>query len=527
MEHLAGVVGGLGLFIFGMRFLTENLKKLASRRLRQTVRRWTANRFAALLWGVFAGVVTQSMAALTFITVGVLRSRLLTMRGALATILGGRLGMTALVMIVTFDIKTVALCTVGVASAVMVAERLSNYRAVAASFLGGAMVVLGLVLLEEAAAPLADQPWFRDMVEGTGSSPALAFLVAALLAFAVQSTGAVSIVGISLATVGVISVDQAIMTIYGSFIGSGAVIYLLSANLTGRSRQLAMYVVILNALICAALVPLLYAELHLGVPSMKALVSATGLDPARQLALVYVVMALIPLPVMLAGLGLSVRVLERLWPVSEIDELSRTEFILPQVSSDAETSLMLADLEQKRAFGMLPRYFDLVRRNEDVGPLRDALRTVLSETGEFLTDLEVLHPMRAVEDRNALLNRQKLLSWLADAMAVMGAGLLGLGDRPVLQRFRSSLCEGVDGAFLAVADAMESGDRRSWDLANRLIDDRGELMGRIRSRYLESDPAAHRRDSANLMSITNTTEEIFFLLSKLVEDFDPYPRDEA
>ena len=88
-----------------------------------------------------------------------------------------------------------------------------------------------------AAAPLAEQPWFRDMLERTGDSLALAFLVAAILTFIVQSSSAVTVFGISLAAVGLISVDQAIMIMYGSLIGSGAIFYVLSAGLTGRSRQ--------------------------------------------------------------------------------------------------------------------------------------------------------------------------------------------------------------------------------------------------------------------------------------------------
>ena len=50
-ELVAGIAGGLGLFIVGMWFLTENLKALASRRLRRIAGRWTANPFSALLWG--------------------------------------------------------------------------------------------------------------------------------------------------------------------------------------------------------------------------------------------------------------------------------------------------------------------------------------------------------------------------------------------------------------------------------------------------------------------------------------------
>ena len=117
MELLAGVVGGLGLFIVGMWFLTENLKKLASRRLRRNAQRWTTNPLAALFWGLLGGGITQSMSALTFIAVSILRSRLITLKGALAMILGGGVGVTGLVMIATFDIKMLALYVVGIAGA--------------------------------------------------------------------------------------------------------------------------------------------------------------------------------------------------------------------------------------------------------------------------------------------------------------------------------------------------------------------------------------------------------------------------
>ena len=465
MELLAGVVGGLGLFIVGMWFLTENLKKLASRRLRRNAQRWTTNPLAALFWGLLGGGITQSMSALTFIAVSILRSRLITLKGALAMILGGSVGLTGLVMIATFDIKMLALYVVGIAGAAVATERLSKFRAIAGSFLGGGMVILGLVLVREAAAPLADEPWFRDLMLGTGNSMVLAFFVAALLTFIVQSSGAVSVFGISLAAVDIISVDQAIMIVYGSFVGSSAIIYVLSANLRGRSRQLAMYMVIHNLLVCAVTIPLHYAEVYLDVPLMKALISATGFDLSQQLALVYLIPSVVPVPILIAGLGVSSRILERLWPASEIDELSRTEFIHDRASVDVETSLMLVDLEQRRVFRMLSGYFELVRQNKDVGPLRDVSRTVLSEINEFLTDLHTLHPMQGVEGRNALMNRQKLLSWIADATGVMCAALVKLGDRPSLKQFQENICEGVDSVFLSLDSAMESDDRLSWDIA--------------------------------------------------------------
>ena len=526
-ELLGGVAGGLGLFFVGMWLLTENLKKLASRRLRQIAHRWTANRYSALLWGTLAGGVTQSMSALTFIVVSILRSRLVSTEGALAMILGGSVGVTTLVLIVTFDIKMASLYVLGIAGAVLVSERLSKFRPIAASFFGGAMIILGLVLLKEAAAPLAEQPWFRDMVEGTGDSLILAFLVAALLTFVVQSSGAVSIFGISLAAVGVVTIDQAIIIIYGSFIGSSAILYVLSARLTGRSRQAVMYMVFYNLLICAVAVPLLYCEIHLDIPSMKAWVLTFDLDLDQQLALVYLTLAVFLMPMMLAGLGISGRVLERLWPASEIDELSRTQFIHDHASVDVETSLVLVDLEQRRVFRMLSQYFDLVRRRKGVEPLRGASRTVLSEIDEFLSDLQTLHPMQGVENRNALVNRQKLLSWLEDALAAKCEALLELAGRSSLDEFRTSILEGVDSVFLSLVDAMDADDGMSWHLASRLTGDRSELMRKIRVHYLDLDSPLRKVEMINVLLITNAVEEVFFLLSKIEADFNPFSAEES
>ena len=522
-ELFAGVAGGLGLFIVGMWFLTENLKTLASRRLRMSATRWTGNRFSALLWGALAGSVTQSMSAMTFIVVSILRSGLITTQGALALILGGCLGVTALVVIVSFDIKVVSLYVLGFSGAVLVSGRLSRFRPLAASFLGGAMIILGLALLKDAAAPLAEQPWFRDMLEGTGNSPALAFLVAALLTCIVQSSSAVSVFGISLAMVGVISVDQAIMIMYGSCIGSGAIVYLLSASLGGQSRQVAMYLVGYNALICAVLVPLLYCEIHFDIPLMKASVLAFDLELDQQLALVYVFLGAFLLPVMLAGLKWSAWILERLWPTSPADKLRRPRFIHDHASVDVDTSLVLVDLEQRRATGDLSQYFDAVRRGARIGPLRDSTRKLLSDITEFLDDLQTLRPMQRVEGRNYMRNRQKLLGWLEDALGVLCETLADIDDRAVLAQFRTTICESVDGVLLALVDAMESDDEISWDVARRLTGDRGEMMREIRTRYLERDPPLKNLELIHVLLITNSVEEAFFLFSKLENEFNPNP----
>ncbi|MDE0523525.1 MAG: Na/Pi symporter [Boseongicola sp.] len=526
-ELLAGIVGGLGLFIVGMWILTENLKALASRRLRVAAGRWTRNRFSAFAWGALAGAATQSMTAMTFIVVSILRSGLVTTRGALALVLGGTLGVSVLVVIVTFDIKVVSLYVLGLAGAAVASDRLAGFRPVAASFLGGAMIVLGLVLVKDAAAPLAEAPWFREMIDGTGDSLALAFLVAALLTFAVQSSSAVTIFGISLAAVGLLSVDQAIMIMYGSLIGSSAIVYALSAGLTGRSRQVSMYLVCYNVLICAVLVPLLYIEILLGVPLVKALALSLEFGLEQQLAAVYVFLCVFLLPVMLAGLGWSASVLQRLWPASASDALSRPRFLHDHASVDVETSVILVDLEQRRAMQDLSEYFEAVRRGERVWPLRAGMKKLLSEIAEFLDDLHERHPMHGIEEQNALRNRQKLLAWLEDSLGVMCETLADIDEQSAIGQLRRTICESVDGVLLALVDAAESGDPTDQAFAKRLTGDRGEMMRSLRTRFLQLDPPLRKFDLVNVLLVTNSVEEAFFLFAKIGKEFDPSPDDRA
>ena len=522
IELFGGAVGGLGLFVVGMWFLTENLKKLASRRLRRTAQRLTGHPFAAFCWGVLAGGATQSMTALVFIVVSILRSGLITTKTAFALTLGGGAGATLLVLIVTLDIRTASLFVLGIAGMAVATEAMSKYRSVSASFLGGAMIVLGLTLLKDAAAPLSGQPWFQDMLEWTGDSPALAFLVAAVLTAVVQSSGAVTVFGVSLAAVGVLTVDQAIMAIYGTFVGSCSIMYILSINLTGRSRQIAMYLVYWNLVLCTVALSLFYAELHLGVPSVKALILSLALELDQQLALVYVIVSIAPIPVLFLLLGPTTWLFERLWPVSSIDELSKAQFIYDHASVDIGTSAMLADLEQKRIFRMLSQYFEAVRQDSDLAPIRGACRNLLAEVAHFLDELHNTHPMQGVESRNMMMSRQKLLSWVENAVAAMCDALLELKDRPGLEKFRTDICEGMDAVFLSVADAMETEDEVSWSIAAQLLGDRGALMRGMRARYLELDSPLLNPEAMNVLFITNAVEETFFLMTKIEAEFNPH-----
>ncbi len=504
--------------MFGMWVLTENLKALAGRSLRRTVRRWTSSPLTALLWGALAGATTQSMSGLTFIVISVLRSRLLAIESALVVVLGGGFGVTMIVVVAAFDIRSAALCVIGLAAAVAVTERLTRYRTLATALFGGSLMVFGLVLLKDAAAPMAEAPWFREAMAGAGASLWLAFGVAALLTFIAQSSGAVSIFAISLATAGAISMDQVLMMIYGSFIGSGAIQYVLSTGLTGRSRQVAMFMILYNALICSIGVPWLLLEVHAGIPGLKALVTATILGPAQQMSAFYVILTMVLLPVLVPLRHRLARFLERQWPVSTVDGMSSMQFIHGHASVDAETSLTLVELEQRRLMGLLSQYFELVRRNEPLASTQAAILSIMGEIDEFLADLQKLHPTQGVERRNILMSRQKLLAWLEAALADVCQPLTVPGGSPLFRQFSNTVCEGVDTVVLLASDLFDEADPRSWNRLGQTLDDQVETIRGIRRRYVAGSPPLTDSEISTVTHVSNAVEGVFFLLSKLADD---------
>lgn len=520
IESIAGVLGGFGLFAVGLSLLSENLKAIADRRLRAVAKRWTGNRFTAYGWGALLGLISQSAAASTFVTVGLLRSGLVGTVNAFALLMGSYAGLTILVMVVTLNVEIVALYVLGLAGITIFGSRVASVRRTATAVFGGALMILGLVLLKEAAAPLAQQSWFGEAVAWARDSLWLIFVVSAVLTFIVQSTAVVCVIGVTLASVGVFGVNEALMLVYGSCAGSGAIVYVLSLNIRGRARQVAMYTVIDNLLVCLVFVPLLLLEVYFDIPLIRALILSVDLGLQQQLALVYVLVGVALAPFMLAVLDPVAKLLDRFWPATQAEQIGRTHFIQDRAIEDLSTSVVLADLEQRRILAMFPRYFESVRENAPPDDLREALTGVLSETQAFLAELSASGKTHAIEDRAALLIRQSLLVWFEERLTALCTALLWFETDASL---RTVIVESVDVVLICLIDAVETDDDDLWEALRHLTSERGEPMRKVREAYAGDERASsHGEAFGSVIAVTSAVEQVFLILGMLAQEFGKY-----
>ena len=525
---LGGILGGVGFVFMGMRLLSEHLKSLADRSLRQSAERWTHTRWSGYVWGVIAGAVTQTMPALTFVTVGMLKSGLLSTRRAFPILSGGNVGAVMLLLVVMFDIKLAVLYVLGALQfAAMIANKDRSARArfqtIATALFGMGMMIFGFVLLKDSVAPLAGYPWFQETVARSGSSLLLCLAVGVVLFLAMQSTGAVMISGISMAAVGILGIEQILLLHAGACIASSLSVFLFTMNLTGKARQVAMYQVLHNCVLCAIFVPLIFVEAHFDVPLFKAAILSSDLPLPQLLALYCVGANLTAGIVQLAGLGAVEKVVEKWWPTTEAEVLSKPQFIHDRALDDAQSSLRLADREQRRLLEILSRCLDAVRQGATPGPLHEAAKEVLNRIKEFLEDLAALYPDRSVDDHVPMLTRQRLLFWLDERVLELCRVLDAMPRQSALEAWRMGLVEGLDAVLLTLHDTLTTNDADSWELTVRLIDDRSELMHKMRSAHLKEESTLSQEEQAGVLRITSIAEHIFLLLSALTREYRQAP----
>ena len=522
-EVIGGILGGVGLLFVGMWLLSENLKVLVGPRLRMLASRLANNRFAGFGWGTLAGAITQSSPAVTFITISMLRSGLISSQQGYPIALGAQLGVGLILFIVTVDIRVVALFGLGVGGIVITRLNRDGYRELGAMLFGVAALLFGLVLIKESAAPLADQPWFQAGLEISTRSLLLSLVLGALLTFVVQALVPVVAFGVGLAAAQLVGVEQVVMYIYGSYLGLGISVLVLSSNLRGTARQLGMFWAFQCFFSVVVMVLLLYVEVYLDVPLVVAAVTALDIGLGPKMALAVILFGMPSRLVVLAAPNWTMRLFSRFWPASSEEEQSRPQYIHDQAMDDVETALDLAHLEQKRVLGMYSDYLNMARTRQSAASLKSSVQALNARIDEFLGELARQNPGQSSERHNAVLSRQKLITWLDEQFSAVPEFLLQLPEDSELDTFQMTIVEGTDAAFLMFLDALEDEEADSWEFVEQLMGDRRVLMQNIRERNLSATPEEDHLRQRIIVETTNAVENIFFLLAQLTRDY----RDES
>ncbi len=246
------VIGGLGVFLLGMRYLSDGIQAVASNQLRGLVSAVTNNRFVALGVGVIFTCLVQSSSITTVMVVGLVNSGVMTLLQAIGVIMGANIGTTITGWILVIKIGKYGLPLLGVSAMFYLFSRSERVKFVAMALMGIGMVFFGLELMKSGFKPIRSIPEFVDWFSFFEATTYLGVLKAAavgcMLTFLVQSSSATLAITMGLASTGVIDFQTAAALVLGENIGTTITAFLASLGASTNAKRAAYGHIVFNTI---------------------------------------------------------------------------------------------------------------------------------------------------------------------------------------------------------------------------------------------------------------------------------------
>ena len=238
-------LGGLGLFLIGMKNMGEGLELAAGNKLRNLLQKITSNKFIAMLVGTLVTAVIQSSSATDAMVVGFANAGLMELGQAIGVLFGAKIGTTVTSLLMAIDIKAFVPIFIFLGAIVITFSHKNNHKYYGQIAAGFGMLFLGLSLMSENLKWMGESSAFVSVADNL-SFPLLGILVGFVFTAIIQSSSASVGILMALAMAGVITdLNQAVFVIYGFNVGacSAAFISSLGANRTAKQIALSNFLI--------------------------------------------------------------------------------------------------------------------------------------------------------------------------------------------------------------------------------------------------------------------------------------------
>jgi len=249
-KMIFSLLGGLGIFLLGMRYMSDGIQKIAGASLKKLIKQVTNNRFLACIVGVILTMLVQSSSVTTVMAVGFVNSGIMALNQAIGVILGANIGTTITGWIIALKIGKWGLPILGIAAFVFLFSKKERVRYFAMAALGIGMIFAGLSLMKGGFKPMADVREFEEAFAYFNASTYFGILkcafVGCLLTVIVQSSSATLGITIALASTGAIPFEAAAALVLGENIGTTITAFLASLGASTSARRAAYFHIIFN-----------------------------------------------------------------------------------------------------------------------------------------------------------------------------------------------------------------------------------------------------------------------------------------
>ena len=318
MDMALTLIGGLGMFLYGMNVMGEGLQKAAGSKLKKIIEMLTSNVLMGVLVGTVVTGVIQSSSATTVMVVGFVNAGIMSLTQAIGVIMGANIGTTVTAQLVSFSLEDIAPIALGIGIVFYMFTSKEKTKQIAEILIGFGLLFIGMEFMKDSVAPLAENEAFKNTLLYLSKNPVLGIISGFAITGIIQSSSASMGMLIALASQGLVPLAAALPILYGDNIGTCVTSLLSSFGASRNAKRAAIMHLTFNV------IGTLLFMLVLNIPIM---VIVQYLDPentARQIANAHTLFNLINVIILLPFSKYIVKIAEKLVPVKE-DELTKEE----------------------------------------------------------------------------------------------------------------------------------------------------------------------------------------------------------
>ena len=409
---IAGLVGGLAMFLYGMNVMSGGLTKAAGGKLEAVLARVTEHKFIAYLFGVGVTAHVQSSSASTVMVVGLVNSGIMTLKQAVNVILGANLGTTFTAWLLSLNaissdnfiinlLKpksfTPFLALIGIA--LYMFSRNDKKKNIGTILLGFSVLMFGMSSMSDAVSPLKDVDSFKAVLT-TFSNPLIGFLVGILFTMVIQSSAGTIGVLQALSLSVVVTYGMAIPVVVGAEVGTCITAILSSLGANKNGKRTALMHLYFNVIKAVAFMVIFYT-LHtlIGFTFMEDKIGMAGIAAIHTLINLVATPLMLPFSDILVNMALTtISIDEREKKEQEESEgirtldprfLSNPSFALEQARQAAVDMANMSKDALDKAIGLIDTFDPEIA--QDVDYLERKVDSYEDHLGTYLMQINAHH----------------------------------------------------------------------------------------------------------------------------------------
>ncbi|MBQ3395610.1 MAG: Na/Pi cotransporter family protein, partial [Synergistaceae bacterium] len=318
MKAFFNIAGGVALFLYGIKLMSEALQFIAGDRMRKLIGTLTKTPLRGIFVGILVTVLIQSSTGTTVMTVSFVNSGMLNLMQAIGIIMGANIGTTVTAQIIAFKIEAFALPLVAIGVVLSMCTKKKQIAYMASGIVGLGLLFMGMQFIENAAGVISEH---KDLLLMLSANPFTGVVAGIILTILIQSSAATIGLTMALASQGLIDLDAAIPIILGTNIGTTLTVIVVAMNESRPAKQAAAAHVLFN-LIGSGLCLLI-------LPFYKEIVAMSATDLTRQIANSHMIFNVFITIVFFPFVSLLAKLISTLIPIVPEDKPEEVMYLDP------------------------------------------------------------------------------------------------------------------------------------------------------------------------------------------------------